>query len=342
MFLLPVLFCLLQAPVPKPEPVPPARIELTTPFPVHLGSVGPREVREAVFGIKSIHDRPFRFRVLDLSMGLSLDAAQLAEPLRPGETRPVVVKVDPAGMEGPVKGGIRLGTDDPSQPVYILRLDLTVRPEVTVDSSRKSLGEVAPHERPEVRFQFLREGGDPLKVTLDGSPPTHLEAELLQEGTSTDLRVTLHPERLKPGITAGLEIFKVQTNAPRQPQFTLYVDWRLATPVVPVPSRLVFSEPKTTLLGLQLTARDGKPFRILQAEIQGRGFQLLDQPGPEADRHVLRVRRLGKVREALLLLHCSNQTEPLRVPLRYLDPNERPAKVAPPPPGPTPEHPHRH
>src|SRR5512133_864980 len=215
MLLVPALFLLLQTPPAptKPDPLPPARIDLTTPFPVHLGSVGPREVREAAFGIKSLHDRPFHLRVLDLSLGLSLDEAQLAAPLQPGEVRLVKVKVDPAGLVGPIKGAVRLGTDDPGQPNYILRYDMLVRREVTVDAERKSLGEVAPHESPELSFRFRREGGDPLKLALASEPAAYLDAELVPGEGGSDLRVTLRPRRLKPGVTAGLEVLKVATNA---------------------------------------------------------------------------------------------------------------------------------
>lgn len=347
MFLLPALLLLqAQAPAPapppaKPDPVPPARIELTTPFPVHLGSVGPREVREAAYGIKSTHDRPFRFRVLDLSLGLSLDEGQLAAPLQPGEVRMLKVRVDPAGMEGFVRGAVRLGTDDPAQPNYILRYDMTVRPEVAVDAERKSLGEVAPHESPELRFRFTREGGDPLKLVLASELPPHLEAELLHEGTAADLRVTLRPGRLKPGTMAGLEVLKVATNHPRQPLFTLYLDWRLSLPVIAQPSRLVFSDLKTTLLGLELRSRDGRPFRVTKAEIRGRGFELLDRPTEASDRHLLRVCRTGSTPEAMLVLACSNQEGPLQVPLRFLDPKAPPPKGSRPAPPPE-EHGHHH
>ena len=347
MFLLPALI-LLQAPAPasappapNPDPVPPARIELTTPFPVHLGSVGPREVREAVYGIKSIHDRPFRFRLLDLSLGLTLDEGQFAAPLQPGEVRMVRVRVDPTGLEGFVRGAVRLGTDDPAQPTYIFRYDMTVRPEVAVDAERKSLGEVAPHESPELRFRFTREGGDPLKVVLASELPPHLEAELIHEGLVVDLRVTLRPSRLKAGTMAGLEVLKVATNGPRQPLFTLYLDWRLTVPVIAQPSRLVFSDLKTTLLGLELTARDGRPFLIRKAEIQGRGFELLDRPTAESPRHMVRVRRTGNTPEAMLVLECSNQDGPLKVPLRFLDPRARPPKGNRPVPPPE-DHGHHH
>jgi len=347
MFLLPALLLLqVQAPATgpqttPPDPVPPARIEMTTPFPVHLGSVGPREVREAVYGIKSIHDRPFRFRLLDLALGLTLDEGQFTAPLQPGEVRMVKVRVDPAGMEGFVRGAVRLGTDDPAQPNYILRYDMTVRPEVAVDAERKSLGEVAPHESPELRFRFTREGGDPLKLVLASELPPHLEAEFIHEGPAVDLRITLRPGRLKPGTMAGLEVIKVATNGPKQPLFTLYLDWRLAVSVIAQPSRLVFSELKTTLLGLELTARDGRPFRIRKAEIQGRGFELLDRPTAESTRHTIRVRRTGSTPEAMLVLECSNLEEPLKVPLRFLDPKARPPKGSRPAPPPE-EHGHRH
>lgn len=342
MLLLPALLLLMQAPPapPAPDPVPPARIELTTPFPVHLGSVGPREMKEAVYGIKSLHDRPFHLRVLDLSLGLSLDEAQLAAPLQPGEVRLVKVKVDPAGLVGPIKGAVRLGTDDPGQPNYILRYDMMVRPEVTVDAERKSLGEVAPHESPEQSFRFRREGGEPLTLTLASETPSYLDVERIPGEGGEDLRVTLRPRRLKAGVTAGLEVLKVATNAPRQPLFTLYVDWRIALPVMAKPSRLVFTERKTTLLALELISSTGKPFRILKTELEGQGFQVLDAPAAESARQTLRIRRTGKVAEALLVIHCSNLEEPLQVPLRFLDPKARPAKGAVPAPSQPEEHHH--
>ena len=350
-----LLALLLQMPVPPPavpaghpvevatvKEIPPARIAITTPFPVHLGSVGPREEREAAYGIRSTADHPFRFRLLDVSLGVSLDEGQLAEPMQPGEVRMLRLKVATTGMEGYVKGAVRLGTDDPAQPTYILRFDMLVRPEVAVDQMRKSLGDVAPFESPEVHFHFTREGGDPLKLVLASVLPPYLEPEWVPRGGGTDLRLTLRAARVEPGTTAGLEVIKVATNAPRQPLFTLYLDWRLATAVAPTPSRLVFTDLKTTLEGLELKARDGKPFRILQAEIQGKGFELLDHPSEAAARHVLRVRRVGHAPEAMLVLRCSSMEAPLRVPLRFLDPSLRPASTAVPPVTPAAEEHHHH
>lgn len=330
--LLALALLLFQAPVPAPpkaDPVPPARIEMTTPFPVHLGSVGPREKKEALFGIRSLHDRPFRFRLLDLSPGLNLDEAELLDPIKPGGVRMLHIKVDPSGMLGYVRGAVRLETDDPAQPAYILRCDMTVRPEVAVDANRRSLGDVAPHESPMAVFRFTREGGEPLRLELASAPIPHMDADWVPQGGGTELRLTLRPTRLKPGVLSGLEVVRVTTNASRQPAFTLYVDWRIARPVVPSPSRLVFDQIKTTLLGLELKARDGRPFAILKAEIQGSGFEVLDHPTTQDIRHVIRVRRTGRQGEGKLVLVCSNLEEPLVVPLKFLDPRARPAAPAP-------------
>ncbi|GLH69779.1 hypothetical protein GETHPA_13120 [Geothrix rubra] len=326
---------LAQAPPKAADPVPPAQITLTTPFPVHLGSVGPKEVREAVYGIKSLADHPFHLRVLDLSLGLELDGAQFKEALQPGEVRMVHVRVNPDGMLGYIRGAVRLGTDDPAQPFYILRYDMFVRPEVAVDAERRSLGEVAPWESPTALFRFTREGGEPVRVELASVLPPYLQAEVVPHGTVAELRVTLRPSLLKPGMLAGLEVLQVTTNAPRQPSFTLYLDWRLALPVMPSPSRLVYDDPKTTLLAVELRARDGKPFRLQSAEIEGKGYELVDRPGPTAERQTLRVRRLGTT-SALLVLRFPGSDEPLRIPLDYLDPKAK--GPAPQSPVPEPEH----
>jgi len=55
---------------------------------------------------------------------------------------------------------------------------------------------------------------------------------------------------------------------------------------------------------------------------------------------VIRVRRTGVTPEAMLVLECSNQEEPLRVPLRFLDPKARPPKGSR--PAPPPEDPGHH
>ena len=109
--------------------------------------------------------------------------------------------------------------------------------------------------------------------------------------------------------------------------------------MLPTPSRLVYDDPKTTLLAVDLKARDGKPFRIASAAIEGKGYELLDHPGPASERQVLRVRRLG-TGAALLVLRFDGVAEPLKVPLEYLDPRAKGPAPQPPLPEPEPHHHH--
>ncbi len=312
--------CVLLPVLLAPPAVPPAQITLTTPFPVHLGSVGPREAKTAVFGIKSLARHPFRLRVMDLSPGLSLDEPQLEAPLRPGEVRRLRVRVDPTGLEGPIRGAIRLGTDDPAQPFYILRYDMTVRPAVEVDATRQDLGAVAPYESPSAVYRFRREDGEPLRLALEALLPPYLQAAVSPTGGGAEVRVTLRPARLPPGVLSGLEILQVATHVPRHPRYALTLAWHLALPVRPSPSRLVFDDLDTLELPLELTSRNGRPFRISGASVEGRGFALAAPAGPAAPRQVLRIRRTGTEPSALLVLHIAGQDAPLRVPLLFLDP----------------------
>lgn len=318
---LPLPPCILLPALLASPAVPPAQITLTTPFPVHLGSVGPRETKEVVFGIKSLARHPFRLRVMDLSPGLSLDERQLDSPLQPGEVRRLRVRVDPTGMEGPIRGAMRLGTDDPAQPFYILRYDMTVRPAVEVDATRQDLGAVAPYESPSAVYRFRREDGEPLRLTLEPPLPPYLQATVSPTGGGAEVQVTLRPALLPPGELSGLEILRVATHVRRHPRYTLTLAWHLALPVRPSPSRLVFDDLDTLELPLELASRDGRPFRITQASIAGRGFALAAPPGPAAPRQVLRIRRTGNEPSALLVLRIAGQDAPLRVPLLFLDPH---------------------
>jgi hypothetical protein len=115
----------------------------------------------------------------------------------------------------------------------------------------------------------------------------------------------------------GLDQVQVETNAPLEPRFDLYLEWRVHHPIEPIPQRLVFVEPEDTLI-LRLRSRAGAPFRILGAELQGDGFQVNRPSGPPAPEQTLQVRcTAAAATRAMLVLRCSGQDEPLRVPIAY-------------------------
>jgi len=291
----------------------------------HLGSIGPREVRELTYRLENVGDRPLRFRLEGQSESFKLVGGELDTPLPPQTSRALTFRLDPTGSVGYQRRHAKLVPDAPDQPTFLFRVDMTVRPDLTVDASTKSFGRVAPHERPELTFTFRRETEEPLVLTFTETPPKHVETELLPVSRGqVELRVVLHPERLDPGVHLGLETLRLQSNAPLQPSFTLYVDWKLGLPVRPEPSRIVFLREVPKPMTLRLVAEDGKPFRIRKARIEGNGFALepLPKPGPVQR---LTIHRAGRgPAEALLVLEGDSFGE-LKVPLAHRPPEKAPS-----------------
>lgn len=309
------------AAVPKPAAAAhPYRFKVHPDSIQHLGSVGPREARRIAYRLENVSGQPLAFKVQDVSEGLTLAEGDLSTPLAPGAFRDLVFSLDPSGQVGYQRRSARLVPEDPSQPRFVFRMDMTVRADLTVDAPKKSFGPVAPHEHPELVFTFKRETAEPLILTREGTLPPHLEAEIAPIGKgAADLRLTLRPDRLEPGVHLGLETLQLSSNAPLQPRFTLYVDWKLDLPIRPDPARLVFLKAASEVLTLRLTARDRKPFRLRAARVEGQGFTLEPLPKPASVQR-LKVRRTATgPAQAMLVLEVEGQPE-LRVPLAYRPP----------------------
>lgn len=291
-----------------------------------LGSVGPREIKTVTWEIRNLADIPQTFRLLDLAPGTTVAEGPLATPLAPGEARTLAMTINPTDFVGYQRRAAKLEVSDPQQPRYILRTDMTVRPEMAVDGSAKDLGGVAPHETPQIVFTFTREGGDPARIKLATTLPDWFEPEVVNEGARSELRLTFRPRLLKPGVHAGLELLTVETNAPREPKFALSLAWHLALPVIPTPAKVVFDSPKAERQTLVLKAREGKPFRILTARVDGPAFTIGAPPATSTAEQTLTITRVAKAEaRGILTLTFEGEDAPLQIPLAYLPPSA-PAK----------------
>lgn len=311
-----------------PAPAPKYRYRVTPDKAVILDSVGPREKKTVSYEIANQSDQPIRFTVSDFSPGTTATLDAFATPFAPGDVRTFTVTVDPTDWTGWQTRAVRLVSDDPKEPTFKTVIKLNIRPEMAVDNPAKDLGAVKPHESPQIVFAFDREGGDPGQIKLASQLPPWFDPEVVNEGTHSELRLTFRPRMLNPGVHAGLELLKVETNAPKQPQFALSLAWKLDLPVVPEPARVVFEQKGPEGQKLTLKGKDGKPFRILSAEIMGSGFTVGagDPIGPlpteGAPEVVLPVKVTADGEtKAVLVLHLEGQEEPLKVPLAYLPPS---------------------
>lgn len=277
-----------------------------------LGNVGPLEKKTVEYQFRNTSKAPIRVTLADLSPGVVVHGPVLEGPIPAGEARALTLSLDPSGFVGFQARNVRLVTDDPHQAEYRLPVAVEVRPDLTVAPERADL-QVQPHESPMTTFTFTRETGAPTTLRLTGTLPPYLEPEWVQEGARTRLQVTFRPAQVAPGALLGLESLEVESNAPLQPRFTLYVNWRLRLPVEPSPSRLAFQGDE--VCDLRLWGADGKSFRIESAVVEGGGFQVDLPPAADAAEQVLKVRRLQGPDRALLVLRFRDQEAPLKVPL---------------------------
>jgi hypothetical protein len=305
-------------PRPAPAPAPP-RLRVEPAGRVDLGEAGPLEARTQAYRFLNLSRAPIALRVLDRSPGITLAGPALERPIPPGGAAAVLLRLDPAGRTGPVLGNVRLATDDSRQGNYYLPVRVRIRPDLALDSPRRSFGDVGAHESPEVAYDLSRETGKPLAVRLASALPDYLECDLEADGPRVRAAFTLRPARIPAGMALGLERVRLATNVPGQEVLDLCLDWRVHHPVEPEPARVVFTDPRPAALELRLRSRAGVPFRILRADLEGEGFQAGPLPGAEAVEQLLVIRRTaaGPAR-AVLVLRCSGMAEPLRVPVAYL------------------------
>jgi hypothetical protein len=311
-----------------------------------LGSIGPKEVRTVRWELKNLAPAPMSFRLLDLAPGVTVDMAPLATPFAPGEGRTLAMTIDPSGFVGYQRRAAKIECSDPGQPRYILRVDMTVRPEVAVDAQAKDMGAVQRFESPSIAFRFTREGGEAAAIRLASELPDYFDHEIVPQGMNADLVLTLRPGKLRPGQTSGLERLTVLTSAPLQPRFNLTLAWRIAQLLEASPSRVVLDLADQTAQTFRVRRADGKPFRLKEAVLaEGSGWTIGGLGQTEKTEHELSVVLKDRSqRKGLLRVVAEGVEEPLLVPLAYLPPEPpgQGARPAPPPrPAPEPT-PHRH
>jgi hypothetical protein len=311
----------LVVPGPPAEAAPscaPPRLSIAPQGRVDLGEVGPLEQRAQRFTFTNTSGEAIALQLLDLAPGVTVAGPALGGPIAAHASADLELTLDPRGWAGPQVRKVTLGTDDPRQGRYFLPVAVLVRPDLAVDATRRDFGDVAVPGSPQQAFTFVRETGAPTVLEVAQALPPYLELEQERTRTSVRLVFTLRTDRVPPGERLGFERIAVATNAPLQPTFDLYLAWKVHHAIEASPSRVVFQDRKAVTKALSLHAPAGQPFRLLQAEVEGGGFQVERAPGTGATQ-VLTIRRTaqGQAR-ATLVLRFEGEEAPLRVPLAFL------------------------
>ena len=297
----------------------PPRLKIEPGGKLNLGSLGPREIRLQRYRFTNTSGLPITLRVYDLSPGVRVEGAALQGPIPGHGAAELLLRLDPTDWVGYQARNVRLGTDDPRQGLYFLPIEAMVRPDLTVDGTRRDFGDVAAPGTFQEVFTFTRESGEPVALRVPQALAPYLELEILEARTSAKLVFTLRTARVPPGVLLGFEGITVETNAPLQPRFDLYLGWKLHHAIEAAPSRMVFMNGEGASLVLNLKSHDGKPFQLLKAEVEGEGFQVEAPPREAAPARTLTLRRTAQVpARAMLVLRFRDEELPLKVPLAFV------------------------
>jgi hypothetical protein len=306
-------------PAAAPKPFDPPRLTIEPEGRVDLGEVGPRETRTLRYTFTNSSARPITLRLLDLAPGVTAAGPALQGPIAAHASAVLELRLDPEGWVGPQARKVSLGTDDPRQGRYFLPVAVVVRPDLAVDGTRREFGDVAVPGSTQQVFTFARETGEPVVLKVAQALPPYLDLEQERGRASVQLVFTLRTDRVPAGERLGFERVAVTTNAPLQPTFDLYLAWKLHHAIEATPSRVVFQDRKASTQAVTLRATAGKPFRLLQAKVEGAGFQVESAPDSGAAAQTLTIRRTAQAEaRATLVLRFEGEDGELSVPLAFL------------------------
>jgi hypothetical protein len=271
-------------------PQTPPRLEIQPAGVQRLGSIGPREKRVLEYRIRNLSALPIRLNPEDIPSGLKAEGPALVQPIEAGASAELRVELDASEQQGWYRRRIKLRTDDPRQGFYVLPLEATIRPDLSVDASRKRFPLIQDGRISRLVFTFVRETGAPLALKQVEEPAAYVKAVIQEQGARAELRLEIDPAALPPGRKEGLEILKVKAQVPGQEDWTLYAAWERVPLLLCSPERLVFRGKDQ----LELTFRkaEGAAFEIGEARILGDDFEILERSrGGAADHRILLQRK---------------------------------------------------
>jgi len=242
------------------------------------------------YRIRNLSALPIRLNPEDIPSGLKAEGPALVQPIEAGASAELRVELDASQQQGWYRRRIKLRTDDPRQGFYVLPLEATIRPDLSVDASRKRFPLIQDGRISRLVFTFVRETGAPLALKLAEEPAAYVKALIQEQGPRAELRLEIDPAALPPGRKEGLEILKVKAQVPGQEDWTLYAAWERVPLLLCDPERLVFRG--RDQLELKFRKPEGAAFEIGEARILGEDFEILERSrGVAADHRILLQRK---------------------------------------------------
>lgn len=237
-----------------------------------FGDMSNTGVVEHVFLIENKGDAPLHVNVRACC---GATASLSANQIEPGTNATLAVTVSIGGVRGQVNKTFYVGSDDPAQPYYQLRVTGTARAASYVDPGYINFGDMRLGEESEKVLRLVASTNLALSITNIAIDAAQFTATYTRTNDGYCITVRTAP-LLKPGVTQGN--MRILTDNKAYPQFDVHLSATLGCDILVVPQEITLvvatGKVESVTRYLAIRSKRGIPFKILSVEPPEPGIEV--------------------------------------------------------------------
>ena len=221
---------------------------------------------EHTFLIENQGDVPLQIGKIRACCGASASIG--AQIILPGSNTTFNINLSLQGRKGEQRKSFYIGSNDPNQPYFQVRMIGNATAEVFIDPANVDFGQLRLTSEAEKIVRFVCAGTN-LTLTITNLVVDTVQFTAKCERTNDGYRIkvrTVPP--LKPGVTQGN--MRILTDSGKYPRFDVHLAATLASDIQVVPQEIVLVEksgkPEAVNRYVALRSKSNKPFKILKVE----------------------------------------------------------------------------
>lgn len=246
--------------------------------------------------------------------------------LKPGEMKPLAVKMDLKGRSGQQRQSLTLRTNDPNNRISVLTISGQAIPDILVEPRTLNLQEQELGKVHQGELRLTSSTGEPFEIVRVTAKRENLEVEIEQaaDGLSAKIQVTSKPQEGQGHFTDVLEI---ETTNPNVKQVRVLVMWQISTGISISPGQVnLILDEDGKALNRYLLVR-GYPGLAEPLEVTG-----VEWPGQDVEISVQNNKKFGwrihlksfvpkaEMKDSEILIHTNAEGfDTLKVPVRMIE-----------------------
>jgi len=269
-FVLFVSFCAISPSLAAP------RISCLSPI-YEFGSMDNSRSVERDFEIRNAGDETLRIGKVRACCGAT--AKMSSKTIEPGTNAIFRVKLSLRGRKGKQRKSFYIGSNDPKQPYFQVRMIGTAAAAVDVNPRHVDFGRVEKDAALTNVVRIACRGSNAFRVTNTVFSSERFAASVSSPAPEAHEVTIATVPPLPPGVSTGT--LTLSTDSVKYPRLTISVAATVSSDLVVVPREIVLTEaedagPVTRYVAIR--SRGGKPFRVTKVELPDDGIERVLSP----------------------------------------------------------------